>query len=126
MDAKPHTESNLIQRVAGERQAAARVNKKRVRYSEALQRDIAQFVRVQKLSPEAGARRLGLSKSVVRNWLQRGVRRKPRGREPQLQRVEVVTDKPRGSEREVRIVFPVGAHVVLSLGQLQQLLGGES
>jgi transposase-like protein len=126
METKPHAESNLIQRVAGERQAAARANNKRVRYSEALQRDIVQFVRVQKLSPEAGARRLGLSKSVVRNWLQRGVRRKPREREPQLQRVEVVASESRTSKHELRIVFPVGAHVVLSLGQLRQLLGGES
>jgi transposase-like protein len=125
METKPHAESNLIQRVAGERQAAARANK-RVRYSEALQRDIVQFVRVQKLSPEAGARRLGLSKSVVRNWLQRGVRRKAREREPKLQRVEVVASESRASQCELRLVFPVGAHVVLSLGQLQQLLGGES
>lgn len=125
METKTHAESNLIQRVAGERQAAARANR-RVRYSEALQRDIAQFVRVQKLSPETGARRLGLSKSVVRNWLQRGKRRKPQEREPQLRRVEVVANEPRVSERDIRIVFPVGAHVVLSLGQLRQLLGGES
>jgi DNA-binding transcriptional regulator YiaG len=124
METKPHAESNLIQRVAGERQAAARANNKRVRYSEALQRDIVQFVRVQKLSPEAGARRLGLSKSVVRNWLQRGVRRRPPEREPQLRRVDVIANEPRVSEREIRIVFPAGAHVVLSLGQLQQLLGG--
>lgn len=125
METKPHAESNLIQRVAGERQAATRANSKRVRYSEALQRDIVQFVKAQQLSPEAGARRLGLSKSVVRNWLQRGVRRKPREHEPRLQRVEVIASNRRAYEHEVRILFPVGAHVVLSLGQLQQLLGGE-
>lgn len=126
METKPHTESNLIQRVAGERQAAVRANNKRVRYSEALQRDVVRFVRAQKLSPEAGARRLGLSKSVVRNWLQRVVRRKPPEREPHLQRVEVVTSERRESEREIRVVFPAGAHVVLTLGQLRQLLGGAS
>jgi transposase-like protein len=126
METKPHAESDLVQRVAGERQAAQRGNTKRVRYSESLQHDIVQFVRAQKLSPEAAARRLGLSKSVVRNWLQRVVRRKASEHAPRLQRVEVLTSEMRASEPELRLVFPVGAHVVVSLGQLRQLLGGES
>lgn len=122
METKSQAESDLVQRIASERQAAARANKKRVRYSETLQRDILQFVHAQRLSPETGARRLGLGKSVVRNWLQRGTPRKPRPREPRLQRVEVVSE-PLVEEQELRLVFAVGAHVVVSLEQLRQLLG---
>jgi transposase-like protein len=126
METKTRAESNLVQRVAGERQAAQRANSKRVRYSDALRRDIAQFVRAHKLSPEAGARRLGLSKSVVRNWLQRVVSRSAQKPTPRLQRVEVLAAEPRASGSELRLVFPLGAHVVLSLGQLRALLGDES
>ena len=132
METKPHAESDLIQRIAGERQAALRANNQRVRYSDALRRDIMQFVRAQRLSPETGARRLGLGKSVVRNWLKRIVRRTPQEPAPRLQRVEVLASerasasKPRASASELRLVFPTGAHVVVSLGQLRALLGGES
>jgi DNA-binding transcriptional regulator YiaG len=122
----PYAESDLVQRIASERQAASRANKKRVRYSEALRDDIIQFVRTEKLSPETGARRLGLGKRVVRGWLRSPRPQMPQEQAARLHRVEVVSCEQCTAETELRLIFPGGAHVVLSLGQLRALIGGEA
>jgi transposase-like protein len=125
MENTSHADSGLMHRVVAERQAARRVGK-RVRYSEELRRDIASFVKTHRLSVETGAKRLGLSKSAVRSWMGQPIDNKAQSRHPLLQPVEVVADAQRAPVDVVRLLFPTGALVTLTIDQLRQLLGGQS
>jgi transposase-like protein len=125
MEKTSHADSGLMQRVVAEQQAARRVDR-RVRYSEQLRRDIVSFVKTQRLSAEAGGKRLGLSKSAVRSWMEQRSHNKAQGRRPLLQQVEVVADVQPAPTDVMRLLFPTGAHVTLTMCQLRQLLGGQS
>jgi transposase-like protein len=117
MESEQSAESKLLRLLARARHGST----KRVHYSDDVKREVVAFAAAYGLSCESVATRLGLGVTTVRRWSADDNLSGVVANSGSLRRVEVVEA---GSSSELRLVFPSGAHVELSLAQLAKLVEG--
>lgn len=119
MESEQIAESRLLRLLARARHGS----KKRVHYSDDVKREVVAFAAAYGLSCEVVATRLGLGVTTVRRWSADDNLSGVVADGGLLRRVELIET---GGSSELRLVFPSGAHVELSLTQLAKLVEGAS